>query len=418
MKNKLCLAFLLPALILAAALSFFMAGAAFAQGVPLEKVPPLPERTQLFAAERQFGYRGKVGGFALKPCKYGVFPDEKVWFPGKNGELPKHAATYFRYKKVPGIPFVGTYIIVMGDLSGYSTMTFWIKGKKGGETFEIGMNDTISNKREDAVFVGSIYRYLPRGVTPEWQQVVVPLEDFFGPDLSRVYSLVFNYNEEGGGEFWVDQLEFHNALLVDRQAEIKAQGYLLLDNFDHSDLNLLGRKTNAFKRLPSICIHTRVPEAAHYAEADGATSSGRSHGTGRGLKLDYQKEAGGWCGYYTLLNQIDGDSFDATGYKAVTFMVRGENGGESFEIGMADKNWQTIGDSVKAGSIEKYLPKGVTRQWQEVVIPLADFGKLDFSQMGSWVINFHKSGRGAVHLDDVILVKKTEQEILDEWDDE
>ena len=378
---------------------------AFAEGVPLEQVPPLPPHTQLFAAEQQFGSRGKVGGFALKPSRYGVYLDDKTPVPGSGvGGRPSQPAIYYHYQKAPGIPFCGTYILILGDLSQYSTMTFWIKGKRGGETFEIGVNDTISNKREDAVFVGSIYRYLPRGVTTQWQQVVIPLMDFFGPDLSRVYSLVFNYNEEGRGEFWVGGLTFHKTLLIDREAEIKTQGYRLLDNFDHSDLNLLGRKTNAYKRLPSVCVHSRV-EAPRCGPA------------GRALQLDYRKEAGGWCGYYTLLNQIDGEYFDATPYKAISCMVRGAQGGETFEIGMADKNWQTIGDSVKAGPVERYLPRGVTTAWQEVVIPLADFGKLDFAQMGSLVINFHHVGHGVVYLDDVLLIRKTEEEILKEWED-
>lgn len=383
-------------------LVLLFAAPAWADGVPMDQVPALPERTPLFRAEQEFGRRGKIGGFALKPSRYGVYEDSRVYFPGPDGKAPPHDSYHFYYKKVPGVPFCGTYLLILGDLSAYSTMTFWIKGKRGGETFEIGLNDTTSNKREDAVFAGSIYRYLPGGVTTAWQPVVIPLDDFFGPDLSRIYSLVFNYNEEGSGEVWMDGLAFHRGLLVDRAAEIERQGYLLVDNFDHSDLNLLGRKANAFKRLPSVCEFSRAPEARRGAH-------------GRGLRLAYNKEAAGWCGYYTLLNQIDGDYFDATPYKAVSFMVRGRKGGESFEIGMADKNWQTIGDSVKAGPVEKYLPRGVTKAWQEVVVPLADFGKLDFPQMGSVVINFHKQGRGILEVDDVRLIRKTEQEMLQEW---
>ena len=374
-----------------------------ADGIPLSQVPPLPEHTVLFQAEQAFGRRGKIGGFAMAPSKYSAYEDEQVWYTGPAGDLPPHESFHFRYRKAPGIPFCGTYLMVLGDLSQYSTMTFWIKGTRGGETFEIGLNDTTSNKREDAVFAGSIERYLPGGVTTAWQQVILPLEDFFGPDLSRVYSLVFNYNEEGEGEFWVDGLAFHRTALVDREAQIAKQGYLVVDNFDHSDLNLLGRKTNAYKRLPSACAAERLPEARHGEQ-------------GRGLRLTYHKEAGGWCGYYTLLNQIDGEYFDATPYKAISFLVRGAAGGETFEIGMADKNWQTIGDSVKAGPIEKYLPRGVTTAWQEVIVPLADFGKLDFPQMGSLVVNFQKQGQGVVDLDDVLLIRKTEQEMLQEWD--
>lgn len=68
---------------------------------------------------------------------------------------------------------------------------------------------------------------------------------------------------------------------------------------------------------------------------------------------------------------------------------------------MADRNWLTIGDSVKAGSIERYLPDGVTTEWQEVVVPLEDFGLLDFSQMGSFVINFYKKQESTLYLDDL-----------------
>ncbi|MFH1857799.1 MAG: hypothetical protein ABH845_02710, partial [Candidatus Omnitrophota bacterium] len=284
--------------------------------------------------------------------------------------------------------FVGTYVVIAADLSRFKTMTFYIKGEKGGETFELGLNDVISNRREDAVFIGSIYRYLPKGVTTEWQKVAIPLSDFYGSDLSQTFSIAFNFNEEGRGIFWIDEIAFHTEALVDREKEIEKKGYLLLDDFDHSDLNLLGRKTNTYKRLPSACELTRTQE-------------GRWGESGRSLKLAYQKEGTGWCGYYTLLNQIDGEFFDLSWYDRVSFMVKGERGGEIFEIGMADAGWLTIGDSVKAGSIEKYLPGGVTTEWQEVVIPLADFGALDLLQMGSFVINFHKKQEGVVYLDDL-----------------
>ncbi|MBI3614981.1 MAG: hypothetical protein HY211_00515 [Candidatus Omnitrophica bacterium] len=365
----------------------------------LKSVPPMPEGTVLFEGEQRFAQRGRIGGFAVKPSKYGIYYDRRVRREG-SAEEP----VYVRYLKTPNPSFVGVYLILVGDLSSYTTLTFWIKGAKGGETFELGMNDVISNKREDAVMAGSIYRYLPQGITTEWQQVKVPLDDFFGADLARVYSIVFGFNEEGTGEFWIEGLEFHAQPLVDRESEIAARGELLLDNFDHSDLNLLGRKANAYKRIPSVCAFSRVPEP-------------RVGSQGRGLRLDWAKQTTGWCGYYTLLNQIDGEFFDLSSYKEVRFSVRGLKGKESFEIGMADKSWLTIGDSVKAGSIEKYLPpQGVTSSWQEVVIPLSGFGKLDWSQMGSFVINFPNPSEGTVFLDNLRFIRKTQEELLKEWE--
>ena len=372
---------------------------AFAEGVLLKDVPPMPQDTVLFESEAKFARRGKIGGFAMKPSKYGLFPDLKA--QGADAE----EVTCLRYRKYPDPSFCGTYTIILGDLSRFTTFSFWIKGAQGGETFEIGLNDTISNKREDAVMVGSIHRYLPQGMTTEWQQVVVPLEDFFGADLTRVFSIVFNFNEEGEGKLWIKGLKFNTDQRVDRESQRVQAGELMLDNFDHSNLNLLGRKANAYKRLPSVCEFSRVENP-------------RVGNEGRSLRLDYRKQATGWCGYYTLLNQIDGEFFDLMPYKEVRFWVRGAKGGEAFEVGMADRSWLTIGDSVKAGTEEKFLPKGVTTEWQEVVIPLPDFGKLDWSQMGSFVINFYKQGEGTLFLDDLRFIRKSDKDLLGEWEEQ
>jgi len=391
---------------------------AWAESVSMMKLPALPEDTVLFEEEKMFGYRGRIGGFCLPPSKIGVYGDEKVFceegepmcIPESRDDLklpaePKNKSIKIMYKKVDeGLSFCGAYVIFLADLSKYQTMTFKIRGKEGGEAFELGMNDTVSNKREDAVYVGSIYRYLPGGITKDWQLVKVPLEDFYGPDLNKVYSLVFGFNEVGSGTFYIDQIQFHTDSMVDRETEIEGQGYLLLDNFDHSLLNLLGRKANAYKKLPSVCKF-EISDEEKYAGS-------------RSLKLSFDKKGSGWCGYYSLLNQVDGEYYDLSSYKSASFMVRGAAGGEVFEIGMADKSWVIIGDSLKAGSLENYLPEGVTVEWQEVVIPLDDFGALDFSEMGSFVINFHKVGEGAVYIDSLKFLKKTEEDMLKEWEED
>ncbi len=128
------------------------------------------------------------------------------------------------------------------------------------------------------------------------------------------------------------------------------------------------------------------------------------------MRLDYEKEGTGWCGYYTLLNQIDGEWFDLSDFDKVSFMVKGKKGGEMFELGMADKNWVIIGDSLKAGDIDKYLKGGVTTEWQEVVIPLSDFGLLDLKEMGSFVINFNRKQKSTIWIDDLKFILKQESE--------
>lgn len=386
----------------------------WAESVPLMKLPALPEDTVLFEEEKMFGYRGRIGGFYLPPSKIGVYFTQNVYYeegepvaiPESRDELglpiePVKKSIKIMYKKEEkDLSFCGAYVILLADLSQYQTMTFMIKGEKGQEVFELGMNDVVSNKREDAVYVGSIHRYLPHGVTQEWQMVKVPLEDFYGPNLSQVYSIVFAFNEPGEGAFYIDQVRFHEESLVDREADIEKTGSLLLDNFDHSLLNLLGRKANAYKKLPSVCKHSLTDEEKY----EGA----------RSLKLDFDKKSSGWCGYYTFLNQVDGEYYNLSPYKDVSFMIKGKEGKEIFEIGMADKSWIIIGDSLKAGPITKYLPEGVTTEWQEVIIPLEDFGALDFSEMGSFAIKFHKAGKGTIYIDNLKFHKKSEEDLLQE----
>ena len=354
-------------------------GLAYAANYPLESLPDLSPEL-MTRKEIDFGKRGKIGTFMLMPCKVGAY------FDGEEGN-----AIRVMYEKIDKErSFCGAYVILLADLSQFKTMTFMIKGRAGGETFEIGLNDIIANRREDAVMAGSIYRYLPAGITTQWQEVSIPLSDFFGVDISKAYSLVFHFNEEGKGTFWIKDFCLHEELLVDRQTDIWRKGYLLLDDFDHATVeNLLGEKTNTYKSLPSVARSFWVKDV-------------RYGDTGRSLKLVYNKEATGWCGYYTLLNQIDGAYYDLSRYESVSFMVKGEKGGEDFELGMADRNWLIIGDSLKAGQVTKYLPAcGITKGWQPVTVPLKDFGSLDLSQMGSFVINFNVKGRGTVYIDDI-----------------
>ena len=61
--------------------------------------------------------------------------------------------------------------------------------------------------------------------------------------------------------------------------------------------------------------------------------------------------------------------FDGTPYKVITFWVRGEKGDENFVVGLSDRHWDRIGDSVKSQEIGKYLPEGkITTLWQKATI--------------------------------------------------
>ena len=117
-------------------------------------------------------------------------------------------------------------------------------------------------------------------------------------------------------------------------------------------------------------------------------------------------DAGGWCGYYTLLKTPGRGGtpdryLDGSKYQAITFWVRGQRGNESFVVGLVDRYWDKAGGSDLAGEIGAYLPaRKVTREWQKAVIPLDRF-VVDFERLASIVFMFE--GTGTVYIDSIAL---------------
>jgi hypothetical protein len=374
--------------------------------VPLEHAQELSGDVPWYEPEMLFAQRGKIGSYALPPSSVAVGRDPSVTAPNRDTKAAlgsRHAKSIrVAYERKGVMSFCGAYAILLVDMTPYQTLTFKVKGAEGGESFEIGLNDLISNKREDGVFAGSIYRYLPNGITKEWQEVKIPISDFFGPNLSHIYSIVFAFTEKGSGKFWIDDICLHEELLVNREAEIEEQGYMLLDNFDHCDLNLLGRKSQPYHALPSTCLADRVPDPAGDPDR------------GRVMQLDFARKSAGWCGYYTLLNQIDGAFYDLTDYESVSFDVMGKHGGEQITLGLADRNWLTIGDSLRAGNADTYLPEGITTEWQTMTIPLKDFGQLDLTEMGAFVVNFSRKDESVLYIDNIRFNLKQNSEVVED----
>lgn len=177
---------------------------------------------------------------------------------------------------------------------------------------------------------------------------------------------------------------------------------LLVDNFErHGALNMLGNPANSFAQGPSKLLAARrwIPE-------------GRGAG-GEVLMLRYAKQvrggpgdAGGWCGYYTLLKTpgragIPDQYLDGSKYRAITFWIRGQRGDENFIVGLVDRYWDEAGGSDQAKGIGAYLPDGkVTREWQRANIPLDEF-VVDFDHLASIVFMFQ--GAGTVYIDGIAL---------------
>ena len=175
---------------------------------------------------------------------------------------------------------------------------------------------------------------------------------------------------------------------------------LLVDDFEGAS-NKLGGRSNTYVMAPSRALALQTDKDVK--------------GGAKALMLKYDKkpkggpyDSGGWCGYYTLL-KVGPKYFDATPYQSISFWVKGAAGGENFVLGLADKHWDDVGDSVKSEEIGKYLPGGkVTTEWQKATVPLSTF-MLEARELASIAICFEGSvlpggeGKGTVYLDDLSL---------------
>ncbi len=185
------------------------------------------------------------------------------------------------------------------------------------------------------------------------------------------------------------------------QGPVEKVQAILVDDFETGKTSgLFGERKNrldAFQgtwaRRPSYTVITKVVDT-------------RPGSVGYALRIEYAK-LGGWCGWYTLLNGID-----VSRHNALSFWVKGEKGGERFDIGLADDRMQNLQiDAVYVGPIMAFLQKGVTTDWQQVKIPLQSLrADLNLSRMGSLVLWFRYEGSGAIQMDDVAFVYDAEVE--------
>lgn len=200
-----------------------------------------------------------------------------------------------------------------------------------------------------------------------------------------------------------------------------AVSLLMVDNFEGAEgiKNALDHRASTFIKAPSkVMVSVR----------DDAIQGKKT----RVLMIRYEKKqtggpfnTGGWAGYYTLLKssgalvaptaqnpnpkQTQDKYLDASGYKTLTFQVRGETGNENFIIGLSDAHWDELGDSVKSEEIGKYLPAGkLTKEWQKATIPLSEFF-IDYTQLSGISVVFDGDlftavgSAGKIYLDDIAL---------------
>ena len=187
-------------------------------------------------------------------------------------------------------------------------------------------------------------------------------------------------------------------LLVLNIAAKGSSDALVIADFNKGNQNALGGYFNKYERNPSKATV-------------GLTTSVFNGNDGKSLKIKSTKKEEGFCGAWIHLFDFRADDkkfLDASAYEYLSFSVKGAKGGETFSVKLADQRLIEIEDSAKVGAITDFLHGGITREWQEVLVPLSRLGNIDKSKLGGITFDFDTPGNYTVYIDDIVL-KKTKE---------
>lgn len=96
------------------------------------------------------------------------------------------------------------------DARGYKYLSFWVKGRNGGETFSIQLADEAWIKKQDSIPLGHVTDFLVDDVSTEWQEVIIPLPGQ-RLDLSRLGGLTLNFDSSGEFTIYLDDVSFKSS---------------------------------------------------------------------------------------------------------------------------------------------------------------------------------------------------------------
>jgi len=124
------------------------------------------------------------------------------------------------YNVIASASYAGYYSKLEGEnLSGYTSISFWVKGTIGGEFFKVELknNSADSNRNHAAVYVTD---FLDGGVTTSWTEVTIPFHNFVNLDgWNNMKELVFTFENSQAvmngsptqGTIYIDRISFSSS---------------------------------------------------------------------------------------------------------------------------------------------------------------------------------------------------------------
>jgi hypothetical protein len=262
--------------------------------------------------------------------------------------------------------FVGYFSKSPLDLNPYGSVSLQAKGERCGDVAEVGLN---TDDLEPKITVSD---YLEEGLTHVWQDVSIPLDAFAAiTDRTSTDELTVAFSNRIGssqGTTYWDNLRY------DRRS-----APLMVDNFnDGTGLNALRGWITSYTTSTATITH-----GYDYLTAYGDTGASQA--------ITYMVPSNEYAVWQTSLEAVNLSNYDA-----LSFMIKGAAGDERPNIYMYD----SLG---KKGFINIETYHEVTRDWQNISIPLQNFGHdIDLTSLATLQIAFEwEQMQGTVYLDNI-----------------
>jgi hypothetical protein len=107
------------------------------------------------------------------------------------------------------------------NLSNYRALTFWVRGKTGGENFQMHLRTTNFHESGSRPFMPD---FMTNSITTQWQKVIIPVDAMaMGIDQKHIDAIFFQFLTayETAETFYIDDISFHDTLAP-----------CMVDNFD------------------------------------------------------------------------------------------------------------------------------------------------------------------------------------------
>lgn len=251
------------------------------------------------------------------------------------------------------------------------TLTFFIKGQNGGEMCKVGIRDSHNNEAKI-----NIPEYLPQGVTNVWQRVRIPLCSFGSNlNISSLANISFTFEDSIDSEnenIYIDDIIFG----IENPDELPP---LVVSGFN----SVSRHEQNSLGFVPQRVVDGNSQIDYRYDESD-------IEDNGACLYVFYTVRAGRAARIILGLNRIDASPFEY-----LSLWIKGAEGGESFNVYLADE-WNSRG----------YVEiNNVSAEWQRRDVPLYNFvlQGVDITSLANLEIVFEWGGdrSGEIYLDNI-----------------